>query len=375
MGGGSKTLQALLAQAPRAVHAGTVPLGPSGWLICDALTRDNLLRNKGRSTFTTLELLREWLKAVLRDATATRAGTIVLVYDDNRKVPREKSEEQKRRRTGREQYPAEAVLTAEGLRETPNGPAEAFDVNRMLSSHTLRPQFFACLRAYLYVNARVLPAGLTVILDATFPHPWAFSAHKGAVPLTDIRRTLGEADLQCVWWLRRVPPVIRVAVQSIDTDMLPILLWWRHSAHPAAERNVCWVQRKDCYLTVNDLLAGVRDGLKLTLEQFLLAMICNGNDFVDKGALLFWINETATLRAAQHCRGLDDVSTLVQRAHTTRYYGEAASLRSLADLQREADAQAKPTSHRVPTAETVAAVQTRIRDFLAPYWFRDWSGA
>lgn len=282
----------------------------------------------------------------------------IAVYDNATIVPIEKAAEQARRRQDKKPYPNGSVINDHGIRLPDSATYAPFDVNRVLSSTELRPTLYKYILTKL--SNLLLPKGTAVVFDYNCCGPYLF--RDGKRTLIECRRTHGEADLQCAWWLTQIGSVPAL-VSSIDSDFMVILTWFQH----VRPRPHTYLQYEEAaYMDTLTFAMCVKANLKPpSMKQFIRACCCCGNDFVNRGKLFYYLTEPKIMAQLQNSRNAEE---LVRHVYSQELEGSPDAI----DIPRARELCASRGTRFGPPPADDDEVWDMI-EFNMRYWAVPWN--
>jgi hypothetical protein len=179
--------------------------------------------------------------------------------------------------------PLDAEVTPSGIR-LPSGEVLPMDAPRLMSSRTpgLRLKLYHFLREQMTNDDRL--ANVRILFDYDVNGPWLIH-REVAVCLPQYRNSILEADNACFWWAQNNPNH-HVFIHAGDTDYLAIALLNSSRFHRPLVVQIRDDTRGNpiCMEAhwARSLL--VRQGV--SEQEFVLACILNGTDFVDRSTFL-----------------------------------------------------------------------------------------
>lgn len=268
------------------------------------------------------EIYAAWRRTVVRtlgDAGNRSHKRLVLVCDDQDRVPHRKRKEQAKRKDSqtkaiakrllkatssvtapalppplRSKYtPAQFAFTAAGLLCYETGLVELIDTRTLRGSGEMRKDMYKYfmwrIENDLDLKAQMEPSA-TLILDFHGAGPCLFQRYRGWVRLAHLQHPFGEADLAEVFWaiVFRTTPC---TITTNDRDSIPILyhycqtqgfqrngspLWWVYEP-----REKIIVAGQPGCLNVMEMTVKLAERWNTVL--FLLACCLCGTDYVEKG--------------------------------------------------------------------------------------------
>lgn len=343
-----------------AFHTGLPELPAGSVYISDDLTRMHRFRGPASGFLTGRQFFEQWQQGVMHQLKTGVIKVYIAVYDNATLVPTEKDTEQARRRAGKKPYPKDSVISDHGIRLPGSATYAPFDVNRVLSSTELRPTLYKYILTKL--KSLLLPKGTAVIFDYNCCGPYLF--RDGKRTLIECRREHGEADLQCAWWLTQIGSVPAL-ISSIDSDFMVILTWFQH----VRPRPHTYLQYEgEAYMDMLTFTRCVKERLRPpSMKQFVRACCCCGNDFVNRGALFYFLTEPKIMAQLSNS---SDAEELVRHVYSQELTGDPNAI----DIERARELCLRDHTRFGPPPEDNAEVWDMI-EFNVRYWAVPWKDA
>lgn len=383
---------------------GMPPVANRAVVVSDDLTRMHRFSTAHPEGLTGTELFAQWIQVIDAAFQSGTVSTYVACYDRQNLMPPEKHGEQKKRREDHVPYHSlttfcdaglcEPMLEADGsvrYRIVTRVDAEGVEVeekepiyllpvriqvSRMLQTTCLRLRLFRFIMDKLcgFAVPRTadppspvrLPPDTQILIDAGGQGPVLYRGDGKLRQLHAIRRTLGEADLQVLWWARQIPERFPVFVESVDCDLMVLLTWFFENTRRA---NLYWVFSLGAYMDVTTFWDCVQSFMRgKPLRHFVRACCACGNDFVEKKQLFNYFNEENILDSAPYT---STASHLVRHAYTHKLKKTSAGERG-AVLELDALAQLCSDSARFKVPRLDDPIWERL-EWNVVYWCHDWA--
>jgi hypothetical protein len=169
-------------------------------------------------------------------------------------------------------------------------------IQRLMHSRPLRPLLYKILYDFALGDARLRTMRL-VWDELDVP----IMLHEGlAISMPQCQNAIGEAELAVVWHALRHRHEAHVILLSGDSDLLPVAAL--HGAAFAHSLHVRWPNGR--VFKADDVVPRLqKHGWQL--GPFVLSMIMNGTDFVDRGRLFYRIEKKYIFAAVQRTCAID----------------------------------------------------------------------
>lgn len=210
--------------------------------------------------------------------------------------------------TMRTAYPPGTEVNYLGVLLPGQSHALPMDMDRVCMSRPLRKPLFDFLCAYL--KSIEMPPGVTVVLDYAKEGPWFMRRGQPVVQMTSLRHPWGEADLMIPFWCRYFRNTGDVLIDSIDSDVVLVMLNYLASVPPEDKRYRVLQQRgvddkkkkaagerdaKSGPIDLQMLLKGVGMG---RLQAVTTMAILLGTDFHEKKSCIFRVGSKPLMQWA-----------------------------------------------------------------------------
>jgi hypothetical protein len=374
-------------------------------VVSDDLTRMHRFSTAHPEGLTGTELFAQWIQVIDAAFQSGTVSTYVAVYDRQNLMPPEKHSEQKKRREDHVPYHSVSTFCDAGICEPvleTDGSVRCrmvtvvdedgvereekevvfllpvrININRLLQTTCLRLRLFRyimdklvgwpvpCNRKTETPTPVRLPPDTQIIVDAGGKGPVIYRGDGKLRQLHAIRRTLGEADLQVLWWARQIPERIPVFVESVDCDLMVLLTWFYENTRRA---NLYWVFSLGAYMDVAVFWDCVQSFMRgKSIRHFVRACCACGNDFVEKKQLFNYFNEENILDSAPYTT---TGPHLVRHAYTHKLKKTSAGERGTV-LELDAIAQLCSDSARYKVPRLEDPIWERL-EWNVAYWCHDW---
>lgn len=385
-------------------------------VVSDDLTRMHRFSTTHPEGLTGLELFAQWVHVINAAFESGTVSTYVACYDRQELMPPEKHSEQKKRREDHIPYHrlttfcdaglCEPMLEADGsvrYRTVTRVDAEGVEtekkeviylfpvriqISRLLQTTCLRLRLFRFIMDKLCGLAVPhpadppggpplpqrtdpptpvrLPPDTQIIIDAGGKGPVIYRGDGKLRQLRAIRRTLGEADLQVLWWVRQVPELHPVFVESVDCDLMILLTYFYEVTR---RPNLFWVFSLGAYVDIPVFHSCVSSFMRgKPMEHFVRAACACGNDFVEKKELFHFFNEENIMDSAPYT---STATHLVRHAYTHKLKKTSAGDRGTV-LELDAIAQLCSDSARYKVPRLGDPIWARL-EWNVDYWCKDWA--
>lgn len=383
---------------------GMPPVANRAVVVSDDLTRMHRFSSAHPDGLTGAELFAQWIQVIDAAFQSGTVSTYVACYDRQNLMPPEKHSEQKKRREDHVPYHhlttfcdaglCEPMLEADGsvrYRTVTRVDADGVEVeekepvflwpvriqvSRLLQTTCLRLRLFRFIMDKLcgFAVPRTadppspvrLPADTQIIIDAGGQGPVLYRGDGKLRQLHAIRRTLGEADLQVLWWARQIPELVPVFIESVDCDLMVLLTWFFENTR---RTNLYWVFSLGAYMDVTTFWNCVQSFMRgKSIRHFVRACCACGNDFVEKKQIFNYFNEENILDSAPYT---STATHLVRHAYTHKLKKTSAGDRGTV-LELDAIAQLCSDSVRYKVPRLDDPIWERL-EWNVNYWCHDWS--
>lgn len=348
MGGDTEIRKLLRQTVPEAfIDESLVMSDEDGqWAILeDTLTRLHHTRGpRFDFTFTLEELLFFVLEHHMKPLREGRVSFAVICGDDPARVPVEKAETQAERteafragkrarnaprqlvdgkedtgglehdheRDGTEApqllpYPDDAALCDEGIqyRDFPEAEggtlrSERVHIGRLLHTRQVRVQIWDRLLDLLKSGKVEIPGGTSLVLDHFAEGPWELRDSR-LVRRDDLKHPYGEGEMMCVFWASHLRRSHNVLIESIDTDMMPLIIHHVSMLDEGPRKKLLWRYWHTGYVDIHELHTGIYTKMGWNSLDFMVAFILCGTDYFKKKTLFPRVGCKLILHGVQAC--------------------------------------------------------------------------
>jgi hypothetical protein len=258
--------------------------------------------------FSAFEIQRWIIRNLHLEANVSNPYAFVLCFDAPLLVPPQKRAEQQRRDEAKKQKKVKNADEEEKSSDTEQGSysdkfyfeettglfidpelryeSDTFNLHMLLSNRNIRGGIICQLLHQVLTQPGVVPQGSAVVLDYhnnDFNHKkvWAykggsFGVFEESSPYS--RRYYGESDIEVVKWAQYFGNY-HVVIDSVDTDMFPVLFHYLSRDYHEVDRKVFWRYLKDAVVDMGGLLKALQDQ-GWTAETFMAFFAIRKTDYV-----------------------------------------------------------------------------------------------
>lgn len=282
-------------------------------LVEDCMLRMNKIWSpRSNHTFTGLELLEGFCKALEESIQTHNSLIYVCNFDDPLNIPPPKWATQKKRswRNKSEAYHDSSLFLDEGIQE-PGKPAELFDIRRLLATRRLRSAvwvyFMTNIHRAKYFASRQLDKRLKIIFNYNQHGPYLLKVNPLSgefdppLGLPQYAHDHGETDITLFYWMNKHFKDRHTLLKTFDSDIYPCFFeQGRYRQEMCVEdEGTITLQTQDgakhkvVFVDMRYLRQYSLSRLRMTSTSFSMLCILNGTDYVRKDQSTHYVKPEA----------------------------------------------------------------------------------